>query len=152
MQRIQNLVDLEKCCKMILWSQKSVSIQKITSLLKFDDLAEKSEKDSISNLSPICQPNHQTLKGSFSSVSTATIARVGSFFSIFRDLQDLHSFAPLESQMEKTWKNHPENDPKEIGEKRKRRNKRNCGKIKSIQNDNQAGAPKKMQVSDNKRT
>ena len=28
----------------------------------------------------------------FSAVWTATIARVGSFFSIFRDLQDLHSF------------------------------------------------------------
>ena len=33
--------------------------------------------------------------GPFSSVWTATIARVGAFFRIFRDLQDLHSFAPL---------------------------------------------------------
>ena len=37
----------------------------------------------------------KTLGGSFSSVWTATIARVGAFFSIFRDLQDSHSFAPL---------------------------------------------------------
>ena len=43
----------------------------------------------------------QILRRSFSSGWTATIARVGTFFSIFRDLQDLHSFAPLESQVEK---------------------------------------------------
>ena len=41
---------------------------------------------------------HQTLDGSFSALWTATIARVGAFFGIFRDLQDYHSFAPLRSQ------------------------------------------------------
>ena len=40
----------------------------------------------------------QTLGGPFSAVSTATRARVGAFFHIFRDLQDLQSFAPLRSQ------------------------------------------------------
>ena len=40
----------------------------------------------------------QTLEGSFSAVSTATIARVVAFFRIFRDLQDVHSFAPLQNQ------------------------------------------------------
>ena len=40
----------------------------------------------------------QILRGSFSAVSTGTIARVGAFFRIFRDLQDLHSFAPLRPQ------------------------------------------------------
>ena len=39
--------------------------------------------------------NCLTLEGSFSSVSTATIARKGAFCSIFWALQDLHSFAPL---------------------------------------------------------
>ena len=34
---------------MSIWSQKSASIQKRKSVLKFDDLAKKSEKDSISN-------------------------------------------------------------------------------------------------------
>ena len=38
----------------------------------------------------------QTCRGPFSSVSTFLIARVGAFFSIFRDLQDCHSFAPLQ--------------------------------------------------------
>ena len=38
------------------------------------------------------------LRSSFSSVSTATIARKDAFCSIFRDLQDLHSFAPLRYQ------------------------------------------------------
>ena len=33
-RRIANLVDLEKCCKMRIWMQKSASIQKRTSLLK----------------------------------------------------------------------------------------------------------------------
>ena len=40
----------------------------------------------------------QILRGSFSAVWTATIARVGAFFSIFRDLQDYHPFAPFRSQ------------------------------------------------------
>ena len=40
----------------------------------------------------------QTSKCSFSSVSTATIATKVPFFSIFRDLQDFHSFAPLRIQ------------------------------------------------------
>ena len=40
----------------------------------------------------------QTLQGSFSAVSTPLIARLGSFFSIFRDLQDFHSFAPLRTE------------------------------------------------------
>ena len=39
--------------------------------------------------------HRQTLEGSFSAVSTATIARVGAFCQIFRDLQDFHPFAPL---------------------------------------------------------
>ena len=43
--------------------------------------------------------NHpQTLKGSFSAVSTATIATIYSFCRDFRDLQDFHTFAPLRSQ------------------------------------------------------
>ena len=49
MQRCENLVDLEKRCKMSIWTQKSALIQLRTSLLKFDDLAEKSEKSSVSN-------------------------------------------------------------------------------------------------------
>ena len=37
-----------------------------------------------------------TLEGSFSAVSTATIARRDAFCRIFQDLQALHSFAPLD--------------------------------------------------------
>ena len=74
MQRIANLVDLEKCFPMSIWLQILASIQKRTSPIKFAHLAEKSEKRSISNLSPILQQNDQTLEGSFSAVSTATIA------------------------------------------------------------------------------
>ena len=44
--------------------------------------------------------NHpQTLRGSFSAVSTAPIATKYSFFQDFRDLQDSHSFAPLHTQI-----------------------------------------------------
>jgi len=39
--------------------------------------------------------NCLTLEGSFSSVSTATIAREGAFCSIFKALQGMNSFAPL---------------------------------------------------------
>ena len=52
MQRIGNLVDLEKRCKMSIWLQNFALIQPRTSPLKFDHLAEKSEKDSVSNLAP----------------------------------------------------------------------------------------------------
>ena len=40
----------------------------------------------------------QTLGGSFSAVSKPPIARVGTFFSIFRDLQESHAFAPRQNQ------------------------------------------------------
>ena len=58
MQRCENLVDLEKRCKMSIWTQKSALIQLRTSLLKFDDLAEKSEKSSVSNFSTKLHPEH----------------------------------------------------------------------------------------------
>ena len=50
-QRRVNLVDLDKRCKMIIELQKLVPIQPITSPLKFDGLAAKSEKDTVSYLS-----------------------------------------------------------------------------------------------------
>ena len=40
----------------------------------------------------------KTFEGSFSAVWVATIATKYSFCSVFRDLQDLHSFAPLQFQ------------------------------------------------------
>ena len=42
--------------------------------------------------------NDQTLEGSFSSVSTPIFATKYSFFSIFQDLQDSLTFAPLRIQ------------------------------------------------------
>ena len=49
---------------------------------------------------PVSDPHFiETWEGSLSAVSTPQIARVGAFFSIFRDLQDLHSFAPLRIQI-----------------------------------------------------
>ena len=49
------------------------------------------------DIDPYSEPNHQTLEGSFSAVSKPIVARNAAFFSIFRDLQDLQSFAPLRS-------------------------------------------------------
>ena len=46
----------------------------------------------------IFQQNYQTLEGSFSSVSKPIFASKYAFFSIFRDLQDWHSFAPVECE------------------------------------------------------
>ena len=55
MQRIANLVDLEKCFQMSIWLQESASIQARTSPSKFDDFADdlagKSRKTSVSNSS-----------------------------------------------------------------------------------------------------
>ena len=55
-------------------------------------------KSSIPNFSQNFQPNHQTLEGSFSAVSTPIFASKSSFCSVFRNLQDCHTFAPLETQ------------------------------------------------------
>ena len=55
-------------------------------------------RDPIPNLTPILQPNHQTLDGSFSSASKPIFAPKYVFCSIFRELQDLQSFAPLQFQ------------------------------------------------------
>ena len=51
-----------------------------------------------SHLGDLYKESGQTSQCSFSSVSTPPIARVGAFFSIFRDLQDVHSFVPLRIQ------------------------------------------------------
>ena len=53
---------------------------------------------------------HHSFRGSLSAVSKPILASKYAFFSIFRDLQDLHTFAPLESQVENYLeKNLPEN-------------------------------------------
>ena len=48
----------------------------------------------LANFSKFCE----TKEGSFSAISTPLIARLGAFFRIFQNLQDLHSFAPLQTQ------------------------------------------------------
>ena len=53
----------------------------------------------------IFQPNQQTLEGSFSSASKPIFATKYSYFSIFRGLKDLQSFAPLRSQKLKFSRN-----------------------------------------------
>ena len=63
------------------------------------DLAVGAERKALSkDLGDLYTESGQTLQCSFSSVSTPPIARVGAFFSIFRDLQDFHAFAPLRAQ------------------------------------------------------
>ena len=83
---------------MSTWLQKSASIQRRMSPLKFDHFRYPKPDFTASNLSPILQPNDQTLEGSFSSVSKPIFATKYSFFSIFQDLQDSHTFAPLRIQ------------------------------------------------------
>ena len=82
-QKDANLVDLEKCCQTHILLQNFVLIQPRTSPPKF------------CKISPIFPETRQTSDGSFSAVSTATIARKDAFCSIFQNLQDLHAFAPL---------------------------------------------------------
>ena len=55
MQKHVNLVDLVKSFPTNIFLQNLASIQKRTSPIKFAHLAEKSEKGSISNLSPKVQ-------------------------------------------------------------------------------------------------
>ena len=97
-QKHINLVDLVKSFPTNIYLQNLASIQKRTSPVKFAHLAEKSANGSISNLSLMLQPNEKTLQGSFSSASTPNFARKYSLESSWRDLQDLHAFAPLRPQ------------------------------------------------------
>ena len=49
----------------------------------------------------------QTVQGSFSAVSAPIFATKYSFWSVFRDPQDCHTFAPLEIQIDnKSFKVH----------------------------------------------
>ena len=61
-------------------------------------LSQKSQKKLQAAPGDLYTESGQTLQCSFSSVSTPPIARVGAFFSIFHDLQDIHAFAPLQTQ------------------------------------------------------
>ena len=74
MQKHANLVDLVKSFPTNIYLQNLASIQKRTSPVMSVHLAEKSGKDSISNLSLIFKPNEQILQGPFSSVSTPNFA------------------------------------------------------------------------------
>ena len=146
MQKHVNLVDLVKSFPTNMFLQNLASIQKRTSRIKFDHLAENSEYASISNPSTkVCFVNPPSnfaavwwamkcilpapflakvrvvesveessklgsaklanfanfckfLTGSFSAVSKRKFARKYAFDSIFQALQDLHTFAPLQSQ------------------------------------------------------
>ena len=133
-RRNDNLVDLEKRCKMSIWLQKSASIQPRTSPLKFvgsrdsctpspvvrpSTEAPSREAPSICAFSAAPRQVHRALwlhagvcagcskigkikickflASSFSAVSKRNFARKYAFDSIFQDLQDLHPFAPSES-------------------------------------------------------
>ena len=61
MQKHVNLVDLVKSFPTNILLQNLASIQQRTSLIKFDHLAEKSGKDSISNLSTKVDSMNQSL-------------------------------------------------------------------------------------------
>ena len=63
MQKHVNLVDLVKSFPTNIFLQNLASIQKRTSLIKFDHLAEKSEKGSTSNLSTKVQMGETTALG-----------------------------------------------------------------------------------------
>ena len=67
-----------------LWQRRSLHRLHRTSRLNF--------------AGPDCDRKSILLKRSFLAVWTATIASKGSFCRVFQNLQDLHSFAPLQSQ------------------------------------------------------
>ena len=102
--RVHQETDLVEICPKIIDLRQNSSIQPSYDLHGFEvsGVADHGAADEASALAQVrnvyIRNVNQTLKGSFSAVWTATIARVGSFFSIFRDLQDYHSFAPLRPQ------------------------------------------------------
>ena len=66
---------------------------------KYTDDEESKEVESEKDEKEVHSITHlQTLRGSFSSVSTPIFATKDSFCSMFRDLQNKHTFAPLQIQ------------------------------------------------------
>ena len=122
--QLENLVDFEKCCKTHIFLQKSEPIQPKTSniLPKFcqptlSDVSRSLEREECraacrtwARLLEKCifrkcifrkcifRKFCKFLAGSFSAVSKRIFARKYAFDSIFQALQDLHPFAPLQSQ------------------------------------------------------
>ena len=121
--QLDNLVDFEKCCKTHIYLQKSVPIQPKTSniLPKFFQKWSPCVAATITACqtpgpwwtvaSAGCQLRVRVffrkcifrkfckfLAGSFSAVSKRILPRKYAFDSIFQALQDLHPFAPLQSQ------------------------------------------------------
>ena len=113
------LVDFEKCCKMRIWTRKSASIQRRTSLGKSDvsrlkrinrDLAASAEAVASANgaelaaadargwrfttcFAPAVARTQQSFGGSFSAGSKPIFASKYAFFSIFQNLQEYHLLA-----------------------------------------------------------
>ena len=104
MQKPVNLADLVTSFPTNIYLQNLGSIQQRTSLMKFAQLAEKSETGSISNLSLIFQPNEQTLQGSFSAVLKPNSASRYSLESSCRDLHNALLCTALESNPKKRGK------------------------------------------------
>ena len=114
MQKYANLVELEKCCQTHIFLQNFVLIQPRTSprkicknLQNFANFARTRGAAPAARRLQFCKNVCKIkifanfckfLAGSFSAVSKRNFARKYAFDSIFQALQDLHSFAPLQSQ------------------------------------------------------
>ena len=99
-QKDANLVDseLEKCCQTHILLQNFVLIQPRTSPPKICKIFEKCIFRKCIFRKCIFRNFCKFLAGSFSAVSKRNFARKYAFDSIFQALQDLHPFAPLQSQ------------------------------------------------------
>ena len=107
-QNVSKRVDLEKCRKIRHFSLPEASVQLRTNPAR--SLSKPRTHRSLPGpparaltgasraQSGGLATTHHSFLSSFSAVSTATIARNGAFFHIFRDLQDFHIFAPLRIQ------------------------------------------------------
>ena len=120
--QLDNLVDFEKCCKTHIFLQKSVPIQPKTSniLPKFCQKLATACMPGRGTADAHALDDHRPdldgrtvvwgrridqvakcfifITGSFSAVSKRIFASKYAFDSIFQALQDLHPFAPLQSQ------------------------------------------------------
>ena len=122
--QLDNLVDFEKCYKMRIYLQRSAQIQPKTTkslpkicqkdpsgsggggarrrLPRAADLRGALREDAPGPRPPKTSKVFHTfcnsLAGSFSAVSKRNFATKYAFDSIFQALQDLHTFAPLQSQ------------------------------------------------------
>ena len=115
--QLENLVEFEKCCKTRIFLQRSVSIQPKTSNCFCRNFADRPprRRPALRGTPRSSAPPPRSVRAalgfaklsiffanflasSFSAVSKREFSRKYAFDSIFQSIQDVHTYAPLQTQ------------------------------------------------------